>query len=395
MNRKALLPIALIVVVDVLAFTMIFPLLPFYAESFGASPTSVGLLISSFALFQLISGPFLGALSDRYGRKNVLIVSQIGTMLGFLLMARATTLWMLFVARMLDGATAGNLSVAQAYIADVTEKEDRAKSFGIIGIAFGFGFLVGPAISGFLSQYGLAVPIYGSAAISFLSILLTTFLLKEPANKVASSDDRKLSLFEWSMYREQFKNKALAPLLFQFLCFFLAFSLFFSGFPLFAAKRLSYGPKEVGYVFAYSGLLGMIIQGGLLGKWVQKRGELFLVKSGFIAMIIGYFILAFSFHLPTLLLSATVSAYGTAVLRPSLTALISKNAAPEHQGLLLGLTQSMNSLSSIICPVIAGALIEHTYLFLWGIASSLAALIGLILHRRTPDTALLTTTVAK
>lgn len=376
MKNKSLLTIGLIVIVDVLGFTMIFPLLPFYTQSFGAKATTVGLLLSSFAVCQLFSGPFLGNLSDRYGRKKVLLFSQIGTCLSFIFMANATALWMLFVARIMDGITAGNLSVAQAYIADITEEKDRAKSFAVIGIAFGFGFLIGPAISGFLSSYGISTPIYGSAFASFLSILGTFFFLKEPARKKERDLSQKLSVVQWSKYSELFKNKNLAPYLFQFFCFFFSFSLFFAGFPLFAEKRLQFGPKEVGYVFAYSGLLGMLIQGGLIGRLVKKYGESTLVKTGFLSMLVGYIILSFSFHLSTLLISATVSAYGTAVLRPSLTSLVSKNGSSENQGLLLGLTQSLNSVSSIICPIIAGALIEHAHLSYWGIVASIGALAG-------------------
>ncbi|HVW11057.1 MAG TPA: MFS transporter, partial [Bryobacteraceae bacterium] len=153
-NRSPLLPIFLIVLVDILGMTIILPLLPFYALHFGASDTVVGLLISTYALCQLVAGPVLGSWSDRIGRKPLLILSQLGTFIGFLILANAWTLWVIFLSRVIDGITAGNLSLAQAYIADVTEPQNRAKSFGVIGIAFGIGFLVGPGISGFLSQYG-------------------------------------------------------------------------------------------------------------------------------------------------------------------------------------------------------------------------------------------------
>src|SRR5580693_4355995 len=166
-NRSPLLPIFLIVLVDVLGMTIILPLLPFYAEHFGASALQVGLLVSTYALCQLVAGPVLGQWSDRMGRrKPLLIVSQLGTFAGFLILASAHSLWVVFLSRVIDGLTAGNLSLAQAYIADVTEPEHRAKSFGIIGIAFGIGFLIGPATSGFLSQYGYTYPILAAAALS-------------------------------------------------------------------------------------------------------------------------------------------------------------------------------------------------------------------------------------
>ena len=157
--------------VDVLGFTIILPLLPFYSERLGASPTVIGELVSVYAVCQLIAGPILGQLSDRLGRRPLLLVSQAGTLAGFLLLAFSTHIWMLFVARAIDGATAGNLTIAQAYISDVTRPEERAKSFAVIGIAFGFGFLVGPAISGYLAHYGYQAPIFAASALSFTTIL--------------------------------------------------------------------------------------------------------------------------------------------------------------------------------------------------------------------------------
>src|SRR5438034_7671866 len=177
MKSSPLLSIFLIVLVDVLGLTIILPLLPFYAESLGATPSTVGLLVSAYAICQLLAGPPLGQLSDRVGRRPVLLVSQIGTFIGFLMLAFAHSLWLVFLARIIDGLTAGNLTVAQAYISDVTEPQNRAKAFGLIGVAFSLGFLVGPGVSGYLAQYGNHYPILAAAGLSFTSIMATTFLL--------------------------------------------------------------------------------------------------------------------------------------------------------------------------------------------------------------------------
>src|SRR3989442_1752165 len=171
MKKSPLFSIFLIVLVDILGVTIILPLLPFYAESLGAMPATVGLLVSAYAICQLVAGPPLGHLSDRVGRRPVLLVSQMGTCIGFLILAYAHTLWVVFLARIIDGLTAGNLTVAQAYIADVTDAENRTKSFGIIGIAFGLGFLVGPGISGFLAQFSNPYPVFAAAALSFPHIM--------------------------------------------------------------------------------------------------------------------------------------------------------------------------------------------------------------------------------
>src|SRR5712691_12661254 len=229
MRRSPLLPIFLIVVVDVLGLTIMLPVLPFYAEHFGASPAVVGLLVSTYALCQLVAGPALGSLSDQLGRKPVLIVSQVGTFLGFLLLAAANSLWMVFASRVIDGLTAGNLSIAQAYIADVTAPKERARSFAVIGIAFGIGFLVGPGASGYLTKhFGFHVPILLAAALSFLSIMGTTFLLPavppHPEGLTPASAEqeieapvapggKRLKLLDWGTYAQYFRRPLLGGLL--------------------------------------------------------------------------------------------------------------------------------------------------------------------------------------
>src|SRR3989475_9630274 len=219
MRRSPLLPIFLIVVVDILGLTIMLPVLPFYAEHFGASPAVVGLLVSTYALCQLVAGPALGSLSDQLGRKPVLIVSQVGTFIGFLILAGANSLWMVFASRIIDGLTAGNLSIAQAYIADVTAPKERARSFAVIGIAFGIGFLVGPGLSGYLSaHYGFQVPILCAAGLSLTSILGTTFLLpsvpprpegEQPVTAIAALQEaeepaapggKRLRILDWGAY---------------------------------------------------------------------------------------------------------------------------------------------------------------------------------------------------
>jgi DHA1 family tetracycline resistance protein-like MFS transporter len=290
--------------VDVLGLTIILPLLPFYAERMGASPAVVGLLVSSYAFCQLIAGPLLGRLSDRMGRRPLLLVSQVGTFIGFLILAYANALWLVFLSRIIDGATAGNLSLAQAYISDVTKPEERAKSFAIIGIAFGMGFLIGPAISGFLAGYSYQYPIFAAAALSATSILCTYFLL--PTTQPVHDDSRKLALLDWGNYAQYFRRPELAPLLWRFLAFVMSFSLFMSGFALFAERRFTwhghpFGAKEVGYAFAYLGLLGVILQGGFMGRLVKAMGETKLVSTGFLLSAIGLAALGFTYGIPALM----------------------------------------------------------------------------------------------
>jgi len=380
--------------VDVLGLTIILPLLPFYAERLGASPTLVGLLVSTYAACQLIAGPVLGQISDRTGRRPLLLVSQLGTFIGFLILAWAGSLWVVFLSRVIDGLTAGNLSLAQAYISDVTKPEERAKSFGVIGVAFGIGFLIGPAISGYLSTYSYQFPIFAAAALSATSILSTYFLL--PGAPVIPESEkrggpplpagRRLRALDWGNYLTYFKRPALAQLLWEFFAFAFSFAIFMSGFALFAERRFTwnghpFGVKEVGYIFAYVGFLGIILQGGLIGRLVKRFGETKLVSAGFISATVGFALIGFMYHLPGLLVASTLASFGTGVLRPALTSLITQHAGREEQGIVLGLTQSLMSVAQIVAPVIGGFLIDRQLLTTWAVTGAAVSLVGVLIGR--------------
>jgi MFS family permease len=362
------------------------PLLPFYAERLGATPSAVGALIATYAVCQLVAGPALGSLSDYIGRRPVLLVSQIGTFIGLLILAWAPSLWVVFVSRAIDGLTAGNLSIAQAYIADVSKPEERARSFAMIGIAFGIGFLIGPAISGFLSQFGYVYPVLAAAALSATSICATYFLLPErapsPEGVETGPGGRRLSILEWNRYVQYFRNPELGPLLWKFFTFIFSFGFFTAGFALFAERRYTwnghpFGPKEVGYVFAYTGLLGGIVQ-GTMGRWVKNFGESRLLLIGFAGAVIGYAALAFSFTVTEMLAAMTVSVIG-GVIRPVVTSLITQRAERHEQGVVLGLTQSLTSVAQITAPLIAGALIQKGWLAAWALAIAAVSLVGVII----------------
>jgi MFS family permease len=389
-----LLPIFLIVTVDVLGFTIILPLLPFYSERMGATPTVVGGLVSIYAICQLIAGPILGQLSDRMGRRPMLLVSQMGTLVGFLLLAFSTHIWMLFLARAIDGATAGNLTIAQAYISDVTRPEQRARSFALIGVAFGFGFLVGPAISGYLAHFGYQAPIFAASALSFTTILCTFFLLprrevihehNEAGQDEAGPGGRRLSLLSWGEYRRFFRDRELAALLAQWLLFAFSFATFISGFALFAERRYVWrghpvGVREVGYIFAYNGLIGIIMQGGLVGRMVKRFGERKVVRIGFATWALASVALGFSRTIGQLLCVVAVSSAGGSGLRPALTSLITQKARRREQGVIIGLTQSLMSIAQIAAPIISGLLIDASdkfqnelFLTVWAIWSGVLA----------------------
>ncbi len=392
-RSRPLLPIFLIVLVDVFGLTLVIPLLAIYAEHFGATPLEAMTLVSIYALCQLVSGPMLGRISDGVGRKPMLLVSQVGTFLGFLLLARAHALWMIFVSRIIDGSTAGNLALAQAYISDNTRPEHRAKSFALIGIAFGVGFFIGPSVTAALVVYGLSAPVYLAAGLSMTSILCTAFLLPggpppvhAEAGASAGPGGRRPSPFAFATYATYFSRPILRGLFVQFLCFSFAFATFTSGFALFAERRFAwrehaFGPREIGFLFAYSGLLGIVIQGGLMGRLVRRLGERTLVATGFVCMALGYATLGAVSSVPALILATTFASFGNAVLRPSLSSLVTQAAGRGEQGIVIGLTQSLMSVAQITAPLLGGLLIGRGLLGAWAVVAAVAAAAGAIVGK--------------
>ena len=379
----SLLPVFLIVLVDVFGMTLVIPLLAIYAETFKASALQAAMLVSVYAACQLLSGPVIGHLSDRTGRKPMLIISQLGTLAGFLVMARAQSLWMLYVARVIDGATAGNLSLAQAYISDHTPPSRRAKSFGLIGVAFGVGFFIGPTLTGYLAAaHGMTTPIYLAAAMSATSVVCTITLLKGGHESRSAFQDRR-AVFHWRTYANYFGRPGLRERLLQFLCFITAFSTFISGFALFAERRLTwdghpFGPREIGYVFGYVGLIGIVLQGGLIGRLVARFGEPALVVAGFASAALGYLLLGMTTSLGVLAGVGVLAAFGNGVIRPALTSLITQQAGKHEQGVVAGLTQSLMSAASMVAPIVAGFLIEHHHLSAWAWTAAGIASVGLV-----------------
>ncbi len=402
--RSPLLAIFLVVLVDVLAFTLIVPLLPFYAERFGATPSEVGHLVSVFAVCQLLAGPMLGRLSDRVGRRPVLALSQLGTFAGFLVLAGAKSLPMVFLSRIIDGVTAGNLTVAQAAIVDVTKPEERGRGFALIGVSFGVGFLIGPALSAWLATIDLHAPVYLAAGLSLLSVILTLVLLPkrapEPAPQQGSlrgevppapPPERRLGVLDWGAYGQYLRRPALAARLAQYFLFSLSFVTFTAGFALYAERRFvradghPWGVREVGFTLAYSGVLGVILQGRFVGLAIARFGEATMVRFGFAFQALGFALLAFTGSTPALLAASTVASLGSSPLRPALTSLITKSAGPREQGTVLGLSQSLNAVAQIVAPLIAGTLIEHQALGAWAFAAGGASLLALAVPIPPPE----------
>ena len=364
MKRSPLVVIFTTVFIDLVGFGIVIPVLPFYAEGsrFNATPRTVGLLFASYSLMQLIFSPILGRLSDKHGRRPVLLISIIGTGIGFLILGFATTLWMLFVGRILDGITGGNISTAQAYIADITTKEDRAKGMGLIGAAFGLGFVFGPAIGGILSHWGIAVPFLFAAGLCFANALLLYFTLPETVTpdhpaRVSAAGGRGLGQLIQSL-----RNPRLGYVLIIYFMFIVAFSIMTTSFSLFTMFRFGYDAQHTGYLFAYVGILAVIVQGGLIGRLVKRFGELPLVILGAFLFAGSLFAVPFvgpeAGGLVALLVGGGLFSIGNSLSSPSLTSLASKSVGAAEQGSVLGVTQSVASLARALGPALAALLIH-------------------------------------
>lgn len=361
MRRSPLLVIFITVFIDLIGFGIVIPVLPFYVEGtrFNASPRAVGLLFASYSIMQLIFTPILGRLSDRYGRRPVLFLSLLGTGAGFLILGFATALWMLFAGRIIDGITGGNISTAQAYIADVTTPENRAKGMGMVGAAFGLGFIFGPAIGGILSRWGINIPFLFAAGLAFSNAILLYFTLPEtvtpdhPARASAATG-------RWSQLARALKQSRLALILTIYFLFVVAFSVMTTSFGLFTMYRFGYDAHDTGWLFVFVGVIGAIVQGGLIGRLVKRFGEMPLVIAGALLFTTSLLMIPLtSPHtgLMTLLLVGATFSVGNSLATPSLTGLASKSAGRGEQGGILGVTQSVASLARTVGPLISSALI--------------------------------------
>jgi MFS transporter, DHA1 family, tetracycline resistance protein len=361
MKRSPLLVIFVTVFIDLVGFGIVIPVLPYYVEGtkFNASTRMVGLLFASYSVMQLICSPILGRLSDKYGRRPILFISLLGTSLGFFIMGIAWTLWMLFLGRLIDGITGGNISTAYAYVADITTPENRAKGMGVIGAAFGMGFTFGPAIGGIMSKWGISVPLYFAAGLAFCNAILLYFVLPETVDKehparVSAAQGR------WSQLAQALKQSRLAFVLSIYFLFVIAFSIMTASFALFTMYRFGFDASHNGYIFAMVGVVGAIIQGGLIGRLVKRFGELPLTITGALLFALSLFMIPLiGPHTGwlTFILVGAGFAVGNSLATPSLTSLASKSVGPAEQGGVLGVTQSTASLARVVGPTLSSFLI--------------------------------------
>lgn len=352
METKKALPILFLVMFLVMVgFGIIIPVMPFYAEKIGANPTELGFLMAVYSLMQFIFAPMWGRVSDRIGRKPVIMIGIGGLGVSFILMGLSSQLWMLFAARIIGGfLSSANMPTIMAYVADITTQENRAKGMGIIGAATGLGFIFGPAIGGVFSKSSLTLPFYLAGALSIITFFLVMFILKESL----SLESRQHPTKNKTSMLKQFSGSISILFILQL---FIALSL--SGleatFAYFAAEKAGLGAVQLGYIFMIMGLAGAIVQGGLIGKLTKRFGEGAVIQGGIIISAIGFGLILLADSFITSAIYLTIFGIGNGVIRPSVSSLITKTSTAGH-GSSTGLLSSMDSLGRIIGPPLGGLL---------------------------------------
>jgi DHA1 family tetracycline resistance protein-like MFS transporter len=388
-KNSRLLTIFVVVFVDLLGFGLILPLLPYYAETYGATAVVVGLLVASYAAAQLVGAPLLGRLSDRIGRRPVLLLSVTGTLVGFLLLGFADPLGrllsslvapqsanlmiigVLFLSRIIDGLTGGNITVAQAYIADVTDEQNRAKGLGLIGAAFGLGFIIGPATGGTLSQWGYSLPAFVAASVSAMNLILIFFWLPESltSERREAASLRHRPPFTLNALLQALNRPKVGPLLYVRFFYGLAFATFQSIFSLYA-QAIGLNSQTTGYVLAYVGLLSVVVQGGLIGVLTRRFRENWLIITGLWLMAGALLAWAFTANLWLLLVVLLPLALSGGVLNTVIQSAISKSVSREDVGGMLGISASLEAATRVIAPSVGGYLLQNLGIWAPGVFSA-------------------------
>jgi DHA1 family tetracycline resistance protein-like MFS transporter len=418
LDFKKILPIFIIVLIDLLGLTVIIPLMPLYATSFGADPLLIGVLGAAYPIMQFIGAPFLGRLSDRFGRKPILIVSQLGTFVGFLMLGLANSLWLLFLARIVDGISGANISTAQAAITDSTNEKTRTQGLGLLGAAFGLGFIIGPVIA-FLSLAATGndyrVPAFVAASFSAISILLTTFWFHETLPEEKRGESNGSPAFSFAAMYKALRNPAVGILLALIFAQQIAFGGFEQLLSLFTLNRLGLNASGNAVIFVFVGVIVVAVQGGFIGPWSRKLGDRRLIYLGLASLAVGLTLVAVTPQRPVpwyskaaltqelaasgdfrthenpttrnlqislpddnhngwqglgwILLAMVPASIGGGVLQPSINSLITKRVKKDEVGGILGISASFLSGANAVAPLLGGAIFQAlgaTWPFLFG-----------------------------
>jgi DHA1 family tetracycline resistance protein-like MFS transporter len=398
LDFKKILPVLVIILVDLIGLSIIVPLMPLYAARFGASPLVIGILGSTYPAMQFIGAPVLGRLSDRFGRRPILLASQVGTLAGFVLLGFADALWLLFVSRIIDGISGANIATAQAVITDVTNEKTRTQGLGLIGAAFGMGFILGPILAfAILVATGdnYQAVAFTAAFFSLASIVLTFFWLPE-TRRVGETPIAHKSPFSFQTMFHALGRPAVGILLILMFAQQLAFGGYEQMFSLFALNRLGMGARDTSGLFALAGLFIIVVQAGLIGPWSKKYGDRWLVMLGLSTLALGLILTALTPQIPVpwydqariksemqgeasaqlinvslppetnrgwpgiawILIASFPAALGGGVLHPAINSLITKSVRKDEAGGILGVSAGFYSAANAITPLFFGSLFE-------------------------------------
>jgi len=345
---KALIPLIAVTFVDVLGFTILIPLLPYYAQRYGATPSTIAAIYATVAACALVAAPLWGRLSDRVGRKAVLTAAQVAAFLGFAVLAWGDALWTIFLARAIEGLGGGGLGVTQAYVTDVTTPQERPRAFALLGATYGLGFLVGPVMAGALVGFGYRVPFVVAAALALVTIVMTQTLLPDARGGVPQAPGL-------AQIRAALGARRLGRLLLTQFGFSMAFTAWVTVFALFAQAVLRYGPRESASIFVVSSIVSIAVQIGAVGRLVDRFGEGRIALLALGVSALAYASVYFVRDVPAFYAAIVLWSLGSALIRPTLGALVSKAAPAEQRGTILGVSDGLNNLAFLLAPFISTA----------------------------------------
>lgn len=376
LKRRALLAVFLTICVSLVGFGIVIPLLPAYGKRFAASELQIGLLFASFSVAQLLASPLLGEWSDRWGRRPVLILSLLGSALSFVILAWAPSLGWLFVSRLVDGFTGGNITTARAYIADISEPRERARNFGLIGAAFGLGFILGPALGGALAHFGLAVPAWFAVGLSLASAGLAWAWLPETVHHHPTRSGSP-----WRELPQFVRQSPVGGLLLINFMMWTGFSVYQTTFPLFADMRFHMTPTQVGYVLAFVGLVAVVMQGAVVGRVVRRLGERPTFMLGLVLNVVGLVGASLTRSIWLFYGLAGLASAGGALALPAFTSILSQSVREGAQGRLQGVSGSLESLARIVGPIWGNGLLRYDTALPYASAGLLLLIAGILTAR--------------
>ncbi|WP_245314396.1 MFS transporter [Rhizobium sp. R634] len=403
LDRRLMLPVFIIVSLDAASSGAILPILPFYLRHLGASPLVLGLVLGTEALSQFVAAPWLGQLSDRFGRKKILLASQAGALVSLFLLALANSVIFVLLARILLGLTAANFSAAAAYAADNSGPTTRRQAIGMLSAALGLGGMIGPGLSGYLADISLTAPIWFALGLSATSIVVTSFWLKDapvPTQPEShSSDNGKEERIDRKAlsFRNLLASPVIRALVVVLLCHYFSYGMFSSQLAVFLGNTFiwnehAFGPKELGYILTADGAINILAQLFLL-KWLSGYfSERSLILLVFAILSVGYVTAVFADNIPTLAFAVACVSTGVALARPTLVAALSVHVPQQRQGIVMGTTQSLVAVTDIVTPVLAGFIVGQSLYGAWigavvAIAVTGAAIARSRLPKVDPETA--------